>query len=42
VSPRALKNGGVEFKLRAGGDAAIVPLDGVLAAVRKGLDNPSP
>lgn len=39
VSPRALKNGGVEFKLRSGGEASIVSLDGVLAAVRKGLDN---
>jgi prolyl-tRNA synthetase len=41
VSPRALKNGGVEFKLRAGGDATVVPLGEVLAEVRKGLGSPS-
>lgn len=41
VSPRALKNGGVEFKLRTGGEATIVPLEGVLAEVRKGLGDPA-
>jgi prolyl-tRNA synthetase len=37
VSERALKAGGIEFKLRAGGDPWIVPLDEVLAEVKKNL-----
>jgi prolyl-tRNA synthetase len=37
VSERSLKNGGVELKLRAGGDAAVIAMDQVLAAVREVL-----
>jgi prolyl-tRNA synthetase len=35
VSERALKQGGVEFKCRSGGEAWIVPVEDVLAEVRK-------
>ncbi len=35
VSERSLRAGGVEFKLRAGGEAGTVPLDQVLPAVRE-------
>jgi prolyl-tRNA synthetase len=35
VSERALKQGGVEFKCRSGGEAWIVPVDEVLAEVQK-------
>lgn len=35
VSERALRNGGVELKLRAGGDAAVIPLDRVADALRE-------
>jgi len=35
VSERALRNGGVELKLRAGGDAAVIPLDQVPAALHE-------
>jgi len=37
VSERALKQGGVEFKRRSGGDAWIVPLPQVLSEVRRCL-----
>lgn len=35
ISERALKQGGVEFKLRSGGEAWIVPLDHVITEVQK-------
>ena len=38
VSERALKQGGVEFKRRSGGDAWIVPLAQVLSEVRRCLE----
>ena len=37
VSERALKQGGVEFKRRSGGDPWIVPVDDVLSAVQTTL-----
>ncbi len=37
VSERALKNGGVEFKRRSGGDAWIVPLDAAMDEIKKTL-----
>ncbi len=37
VSERALKNGGVEFKRRSGGDAWIVPVDSALDEIKKTL-----
>jgi len=37
VSERALRQGGVELRLRAGGEAWIVPLEGVTAAAREAL-----
>jgi prolyl-tRNA synthetase len=37
VSERALKQGGVEFKLRKGGEAYIVPVGEVVARVREAL-----
>ncbi len=37
LTPRSLENGGVEMKLRSGGEGRIVPHNGVVAAVRDGL-----
>jgi prolyl-tRNA synthetase len=42
VSERALKQGGVEFKRRAGGDPWIVTLEDVLASVRDCLKDNAP
>ncbi|NTU75676.1 MAG: proline--tRNA ligase, partial [Anaerolineaceae bacterium] len=37
ISERALKQGGAEFKLRAGGDAWIVPMEKVIEEVKQAL-----
>ena len=37
ISERALKQGGVEFRLRAGGDAWIVPLENAVEEAKKAL-----
>lgn len=34
ISARTLENGGVEFKLRAGGDARVIPRDAVIDTIR--------
>ncbi|MDK3158896.1 proline--tRNA ligase [Kamptonema cortianum] len=34
ISPRTLENGGVELKLRAGGEARVIPRDAVIDTVR--------
>ena len=41
VSERALKQGGVEFKRRAGGEAWIVPLEEVVAQAQRVLSEDS-
>jgi prolyl-tRNA synthetase len=42
VSERALKQGGVEFKLRTSGEAWIVPLENAVAEAKKVCGNSSP